>query len=61
MESALAWLLMFFADRAWQPDVPGLPRLRRFQRQQLALLTQWAARAFALPAPPWATRLLEEA
>ncbi|HEU5367030.1 MAG TPA: phosphotransferase, partial [Ktedonobacterales bacterium] len=60
VESALAWWLMFFADRAWQPDIPGLPRLRRFQRQQLAVLTQWAARAFALPSPAWAVHLLEK-
>ena len=58
VEGALAWWLMFFADRAWRPDIPGLPRLRRFQRQQLGLLIQWAARAFALPAPAWAAHLL---
>ena len=58
VESALAWWLMFFANRAWQPDIPGLPRVRRFQRQQLGLLTQWASRAFALPSPAWAAHLL---
>lgn len=58
VESVLAWWLMFFANLAWRPDIPGLPRLRRFQCQQLGVLTQWAARAFALPDPAWAAQLL---
>jgi fructosamine-3-kinase len=54
LESALAWCLTFFANRAWRPDSPGLPRVRRFQRQQLAALMFWAARQWSLPPPTWA-------
>jgi fructosamine-3-kinase len=59
VDCALAWWLTFFADRAWQPEIPGLPRVRRFQRQQLATLAFWAARRWSFPFPAWAERLLE--
>ncbi|MBO0783510.1 MAG: phosphotransferase, partial [Ktedonobacteraceae bacterium] len=59
VECALAWWLTFFARRAWQPDIPGLPRLRRFQRQQLGVLVSWAARHWSFPQPEWAKQLLE--
>ena len=59
VDCALAWCLTFFADRAWRPEIPGLPRLRRFQCQQFAVLALWAARRWSLPSPDWANRLLE--
>lgn len=59
VECALAWWLTFFAHRAWQPEVPGLPRLRRFQRQQLAVLICWATRHWSFPPPKW-IKLLSE-
>jgi fructosamine-3-kinase len=59
VDCALAWWLTFFADRAWQAEIPGLPRVRRFQRQQLATLALWAARRWSFPYPAWAERLLE--
>lgn len=59
VECALAWWLTFFADRAWRPEVPGLPRLRRFQRQQLGALISWAARHWSLPSPAWVKELSE--
>ena len=49
----LVWLIGFFALRAWQPEIPGLPRLRPFQRQQLATLVDWSARRLKLPEPSW--------
>lgn len=55
---ALAWWLTYFAHRAWRADIPGLPRVRRFQRQQLAVLASWAARQWSLPAPEWSAALL---
>lgn len=55
----LVWCIGFFALRAWQPEIPGLPRLRSFQRRQLATLVDWSARRFGLPAPSWATALIE--
>lgn len=49
LNGAIAWWAAFFADTAWRPDIPGLPRLRLFQRQQLDVLLDWAARQFGLP------------
>jgi hypothetical protein len=43
----------FFADQAWRPEIPSLPRLRRFQRQQLAVSLTWAAQRLRLPEPKW--------
>jgi aminoglycoside phosphotransferase (APT) family kinase protein len=57
LDAALAWLAAFFADLAWRPDIPGLPRLRRFQRQQLAVVLPWLARRLRLPEPAWAAEL----
>lgn len=57
LDVALAWLAAFFADQAWRPDVPGLPRLRPFQRAQLAVVLPWLARRVALPPPTWADTL----
>ena len=43
----------FFAGRAWQPPVEGLPRLRSIQRRQLRASLAWAARLLDLPEPAW--------
>jgi hypothetical protein len=59
VDVALAWLIGFFALRAWQPEIPGLPRLRPFQRKQLATLLNWSARRFHLPTPTWTAALAE--
>lgn len=59
VECALAFWLTFFADRAWRPDIPGLPRLRRFQRQQFGVLALWAARQWSLPQPTWARQFID--
>lgn len=58
LDAAVAWLAAFFADLAWRPDIPGLPRLRVFQRQQLATTLAWAARRLQLPEPTWTSALL---
>jgi thiamine kinase-like enzyme len=57
LDIALIWILGFFATRAILPDIPGLPRLRRFQRQQLAVMLQWCARRFSLANPDWSAAL----
>jgi hypothetical protein len=57
LDAAVAWLAAFFALRAWQPEVPELPRLRTFQRQQLAVVLPWAARRLDLPEPAWVAAL----
>jgi aminoglycoside phosphotransferase (APT) family kinase protein len=59
VDVALAWLIGFFALRGWQPEIPGLPRLRPFQRKQLATLLDWSARRFHLPTPIWTAALAE--
>lgn len=57
VDIVLVWIIGFFASRARMPEIPGLPRLRRFQRQQLAASLDWSARRFHLPTPTWATAL----
>jgi len=41
MEAAICVAAAFFADRAWLPELPGLPRLRTFQRRQLQATLSW--------------------
>jgi len=43
----------YFANQSWQPDIPGLPRLRTFQRQQLSASLRWASRLLELEPPTW--------
>jgi hypothetical protein len=43
----------FFAHHAWREPIPGLPRLRGFQRAQLKVSVAWAARRLDLPSPTW--------
>jgi hypothetical protein len=57
LDVLVAWLATFFADQAWRPDIPGLPRVRRFQRQQLAVVLAWTARRLRLPKPAWVSAL----
>src|SRR4051794_19919319 len=49
----------FFADRGSSPDLPGLPRLRSFQRNQLRSSLMWAARRLELPPPDWVNTLAD--
>jgi hypothetical protein len=58
LDAMVAWIAAFFADLAWRPDLPGLPRLRRFQRQQLGVVLAWAARRLRLPEPTWVSAML---
>jgi hypothetical protein len=53
LTAAVAWWAAFFANFAWRPALPVLPRLRSFQRRQFALTLRWAAQRFALPDPAW--------
>jgi hypothetical protein len=57
LDSAIAWMAAFFADLAWRPDIPGLPRLRPFQRRQLGVVLAWASRRLRLPDPTWVSAL----
>lgn len=58
LDAAVSWLAAFFAANAWQAEVPDLPRLRRFQRRQLAVVLRWAARRLGLPDPEWVATLV---
>ena len=53
VDASLAGIAGYFAHRAWQPPLPGLPRLRGVQRRQLKACLAWAARRFDLPEPRW--------
>jgi hypothetical protein len=57
LDTAVAWLAGFFADLAWRPPIPGLPRLRTFQRQQLGVMLGWSARRLHLTEPDWVSEL----
>jgi hypothetical protein len=53
VDASVAGIAGYFADKAWRPPIPGLPRIRSWQRQQLKVSLAWAARRFALPEPRW--------
>ena len=53
IDASLAGIAGYFAQRAPQPPLPGLPRLRGVQRRQLKACLGWAARRFALAEPRW--------
>ena len=53
IDSSLAGISGFFADRSWKPEIPGLPRVRSFQRRQLKTCLAWTARRWDLPEPRW--------
>jgi hypothetical protein len=53
LDAAVASIAGYFANHAWAPELPELPRVRTFQRQQLAVTLRWAARRLGLPDPDW--------
>jgi hypothetical protein len=53
VDASVAGIAGYFADRAWRPPIPGVPRVRAFQRRQLKVTLAWAAQRFALPEPRW--------
>jgi aminoglycoside phosphotransferase (APT) family kinase protein len=57
LDTAVAWVAGFFADLAWRPPIPGLPRLRAFQRQQLGVMLAWTSRRLHLSEPTWVSEL----
>jgi hypothetical protein len=59
IDASLAGIAGYFADRAWRPPIPGLPRVRRWQRQQLAVCLAWSARRLDLPEPRWLAALAD--
>jgi hypothetical protein len=44
----------FFAARAGQPDIPGLPRLRWVQKLQLFPSLRWLSQMMEIDSPPMA-------
>ena len=53
IDASLAGIAGYFADRGWRPPIEGLPRVRRWQRDQLKECLRWAALRFELPEPRW--------
>ncbi|HEY3062300.1 MAG TPA: phosphotransferase [Chloroflexota bacterium] len=51
--ASIAAIAGFFADRAWRPAIPGLPRVRSIQRRQLRASLAWCARQLELAEPSW--------
>lgn len=52
VDAAVAAVAGYFAECAPGAPIPGLPRLRPFQRAQLGVTLAWAARRLGLPDPP---------
>ena len=57
VDASVASIAGYFADHAWAAGIPGLPRVRAFQRQQLRVSLRWAARRLGLPEPTWVDRV----
>jgi hypothetical protein len=57
VDAAVASIAGYFADHAWAAGIPGLPRVRGFQRQQFRVSLRWAARRLGLPDPAWVDRV----
>jgi hypothetical protein len=57
LDASVAAIAGYFADHAWADELPGLPRVRTFQRQQLAVSLRWAASRLGLPEPGWVDAL----
>jgi hypothetical protein len=57
LDAAVASIAGYFANHAWAPELPELPRVRTFQRQQLTVTLRWAARRLGLPDPDWVTSI----
>lgn len=53
LDACVAAIAGYFANSAWRPSLPGLPRLRTVQRRQLRASLPWAARRLGLPPPSW--------
>jgi hypothetical protein len=53
LDAAVSSTASFFANHSWEAAIPGLPRLRGWQKQQLAVTLAWAARRLDLPEPAW--------
>lgn len=53
IDASIAGIAGYFADRSWRPPIPGVPRVRAWQRSQLKVSLAWAARRLALPEPRW--------
>jgi hypothetical protein len=53
MEAAICVAAGYFVDRAWLPELPGLPRLRTFQKRQLLVTLKWALGRLGLETPRW--------
>jgi hypothetical protein len=49
----ISWFCAFFATLYWRAELPGLPRLRKFQRDQLRVLLYWLCRRVEIPGPDW--------
>ncbi len=59
VDASVAGIAGYFANTAWRPPIPGLPRVRAWQRRQLVVSLAWAARRLALPEPTWLTAVAD--
>jgi hypothetical protein len=57
LDASVASIAGYFANAAWRPGNPELPRVRAFQRAQLKVTFMWAAHRFRLPEPTWVNEI----
>jgi hypothetical protein len=53
VRASAAAMAGYFITQAWQPPIPGLPRVRSIQRRQVRSSLAWTARLLDLLAPAW--------
>ncbi len=53
LAGSMAAISGFFANRAWQPGIPDLPRIRPWQRAQLGVTLKLSAEMLGLDRPDW--------
>jgi len=53
VDASIAALAGYFADAAWRPPPPGVPRVRSIQRRQLKTCLAWCSRRLELEPPAW--------
>jgi len=61
LDASVSAVLSFFLAQAWLPELPGLPRLRRWQRKQLRATAEWAVRRLRLGPAGWTDALADSA
>ncbi len=58
LDAAVCMAAGFFTDQAWREELPGLPQLRTFQRQQMVVTLKWGLQRLKLQSPAWLNEMV---